>query len=64
MAHSVQELFDVASYEFANGELVVKTLNSDLVATDSTDPEALRAAFLKHKGDKALFTHPGRFRRL
>src|SRR5512133_2209097 len=25
MAHSVQELFDVATYEFANGELVVKT---------------------------------------
>lgn len=64
MANSVKRLFDVASYEIANGELIVRTLNTDLVDASVNNPEALKAAMLKHKENQELFTHPGRFRRL
>ncbi len=57
-------IFDVVSYALANGELTIKILNTDLVDDELKDSEALRESFLKHKGNKDLFTDPGKFRRI
>jgi hypothetical protein len=57
-------LFQVVSYQLFNGELIIKTLNTDLVRNDLKDSEALKKAFLKHKGDKDLFRDPGKFRKI
>jgi hypothetical protein len=59
-----KELFHVVSYALANGELKIKTLNTDLVDDELKDSGALRKSFLKHKGNKGLFTNPGKFRRI
>jgi hypothetical protein len=59
-----KELFHVASYRLDAGELMVRTLNTELVAEDLKDSEALRAAFFRHQGDGALFADPGRFRKI
>lgn len=58
-----KDLFHVASYELVNSELVVRTLNSDLVGDSLKDAGALVKAFLKHKGSTELFANPCRFRR-
>ncbi|MHB8809437.1 MAG: hypothetical protein ACYC9M_05425 [Desulfobulbaceae bacterium] len=59
-----RKLFHVASYRLAADELVVRTLNTDLVADDLKDAAALRALFLKHQGSAELFADPGRFRKV
>lgn len=59
-----KELFHVVSYSLVNGELLVKTLNTELVDDDLKDTGALRNAFLKHKDNTELFANPGRFRRV
>jgi len=58
-----KELFHVAAYERVNGDLVVRTLNPDLVDPGLKDPAAFTQAFLKHKDSAELFTNPCRFRR-
>ena len=59
-----KELFQVVSYQLSHGDLIIKTLNSNLVGDDLRDSEALKKAFLKHKNDKDLFQDPGRFRKI
>jgi hypothetical protein len=59
-----KELFHVVSYQLSNGELIIKTLNTNLVNHDLKDSEALKKAFLKHKDNKDLFRDPGRFRKI
>lgn len=59
-----KKLFHVVSYQLSNGELIIKTLNTDLVDDDVKDSEALKKAFLKHRGDKDLFRDPGKFRKI
>ena len=59
-----KKLFHVASYQLSDGELVIKTLNTDLVRDGLKDSEALKKAFLKHKDAKDLFRDPGRFRKV
>ncbi len=59
-----KKLFHVVSYQWSNGELIIKTLNTDLVRNDIKDSKALKKAFLKHKADKGLFRDPGKFRKI
>lgn len=56
--------YQVATYTIANGELEIKTLNTDLVDKDLPDTASIRQAFLKNKDNKGLFTNPGKFRRV
>jgi hypothetical protein len=56
--------YQVAAYTIFNGELEIKTLNTDLVDKDLQDTASIRQAFLKNKDSKDLFTNPGRFRRV
>ena len=58
-----KDLFHVAAYESVNGELIIRTLNSDLVGDGLKDTEALEKAFLKHKDSRELFANPCRFRK-
>ncbi len=59
-----RELFQVVSYQLSHGELVIKTLNTDLVSDDGKSSEALQKAFLKHKDHRDLFRDPGKFRKM
>lgn len=59
-----KKLFHIASYQLDTGELVVRTLNTELVDADLKEPAALMAAFLQHQGNRELFTDPGRFRKI
>jgi len=59
-----KELFQVVSYQLSQGELIIKTLNTDLVDDDLKTSEALRKAFLKHKDSPNLFQDPGTFRKI
>ena len=59
-----KKVFHVASYRLAANELVVRTLNTDLVADDLNDTASLRKLFLKHQGSAELFAEPGRFRKV
>jgi hypothetical protein len=56
--------YHVISYKLSNGELEIRTLNTDLVDKNLQDSAGLRQAFLKYKDNKALFTNPGKFRRV
>jgi hypothetical protein len=58
-----KDLFHVASYEFKQGLLEVKLLNTDLVDDDLKDAGALRKAFLENIDNKELFEDPSRFRK-
>jgi len=59
-----KDLFHVVSHQLANAELEIKLLNTDLVDDDLKTTEALRQSFLNHKGNKDLFTNPGKFKRI
>ena len=59
-----KDLFQVASYQLVGDELLVRTLNRELVADELKDSAALRKAFLNHRSSKELFTNPGRFKRV
>ncbi len=59
-----KEIYHVISYTLENGELEIKSLNTDLVDDDLKDMKALRTAFLKNQDNKDLFTDPGKFRRI
>jgi len=54
--------YHVISYKLSNGELEIRTLNTDLVDNNLQDSASLRQAFLKHRDNKDLFTNPGKFR--
>ena len=56
--------YHVISYKPLNGELEIRTLNTDLVDKNLQDSASLRQAFLKHKDNKDLFTNPGKFRKV
>ena len=56
--------YQVATYTISNGELEIKTLNTDLVDKDLRDTASIRQAFLKNRDNKDLFSNPGRFRRV
>ena len=58
------ELFSVDSYAMDNGELVYRSLNTDLVTTDLADTAALQAAFAAHRDDPSLFKESGQLRKL
>jgi hypothetical protein len=51
-----KDLFSVVSYLLEDGELEVKTINTELVDEHIEDSEALRKAFLKHRDNSELFT--------
>jgi hypothetical protein len=57
-------LFSVATYALDNGELVVRSLNTDLVNTDLADTTALQAAFVANRDDPSLFHEPVQYRKL
>ena len=59
-----KELFHVASYQLMDGELEIKTLNTDLVDDNLKTTAALVEAFLNHKDNKELFTNLENFRRI
>jgi hypothetical protein len=56
--------FQVISYKLSNGELEIRTLNTNLVAKNLKDSASLRQVFLKHKDNKELFSNPGKFRKI
>lgn len=56
--------YQVAAYSISNGELEIKTLNTDLVDKDLRDTASIKQAFLKNKDNKDLFRNPGKFRRV
>lgn len=55
--------YQVVSYQFVNGELEIKTLNTDLVDKNIKDRNKLKTAFLKNKNKEELFINPVRFRK-
>ncbi|MBU2621503.1 MAG: hypothetical protein KKD92_04200 [Proteobacteria bacterium] len=55
--------YHVVSYQFVNGELEIKTMNTDLVDKNIKDRNKLKTAFLKNKNKGELFTNPVRFKR-
>lgn len=57
------ELFHAVSYQLTDGQLEIKTLDTDLVNDDLKTTEELHKAFLKHKENKDLFKNPGVFRK-
>jgi len=64
VAKDDEDRFHVASYEWLNGQLVIRTLNSEVVDDDISDSESLRKAFLANKDNPDLFQDPGVFKRL
>ena len=59
-----KDIFHVVSYQLTNDELAITLLNTDVVNDGLKTTEALRQSFLNHKGDKDLFTNPGRFKKI
>ena len=55
--------FHVVSYKFINGELEVKTLNTDMVNKNLKDRNKLKTLFLMNKNKEELFINPVRFRK-
>ena len=58
------DLFSVVTYALDNDELVVRSLNTDLVNKDLADTAALQAAFVANRDDPSLFHEPGKYRKL
>ncbi|HEY7914517.1 MAG TPA: hypothetical protein VIG62_21575, partial [Blastocatellia bacterium] len=54
----------VFSYELLNGDLLIKGLNPSLVSNELKSISQMRRAFFRHKDNKDLFIHSGRFRRI
>ena len=53
--------FQVVSYSFAEGELMIKILNTNVVKTDLKDSESLKKAFIQNQDNGNLFIDPGKF---
>jgi hypothetical protein len=58
------DLYSVISYEFDGQDLIMRSLNTELVDPASPDTEQLRLAFIQHIDNADLFIEPGRLRRL
>lgn len=58
-----ERMYQVVSYQFVNGELEIKTLNTDLVDTNLKDRNKLKKAFLMNKNKGELFINPVMFRK-
>jgi hypothetical protein len=56
-----KELFHAVSYQLTNGDLEIKTLNTDLVADKLKTTSELREAFEKQKDNNDLFKDLGLF---
>ncbi len=56
--------FHVASCHLRDGQLVVKSINPELVAKELKTRKALQQAFLERRDDPHLFTEPMLFRRV
>ena len=56
--------YHVVSYQFVNGELEIKTLNTDLVDKNLKDRNKLKKAFLTNKNKGELFRNPVRFKKV
>ncbi len=61
---SEKRRFHVLSYQVADDELTVQTLNADLVDDGLKTEAALQAAFLQHKDHQNLFENPLTFSRV
>ena len=59
-----KRLFSVVSFTLGNGELVVRSLNTDLVSRDLVNTAALQVAFAANRDNPILFHKPDQFRRL
>lgn len=59
-----KNLFHVVSYRLTDGQLEIKSLNTDLVNDELKTTGSLRDAFLKHKDSKELFKDPAVFRKI
>lgn len=55
--------YSVISYHFEDEELVIHSLNTELVGPHDASTAALREAFGRHHEDPLLFIEPGRMRR-
>ena len=60
--HEKKNLFHVAKYEFKQGFLDVRLINTDIVKNDLKKADSLRKAFLENIGHKELFEEPCRFK--
>jgi hypothetical protein len=58
------DLFSVVSCALDNGELVYRSLNTDLINKDLADTDSLQAAFIANRDDPDLFHRSGQFRKL
>jgi hypothetical protein len=58
-----EDRYVVARYRLVDGQLEVRTLNTELVDDALKDSESLRAAFIAHKDNPELFSDPGLFKR-
>lgn len=58
------KLYHVASYQLQDGQLQIKTLNTDLVDNKLKTTDELVQAFLAQKDNAELFTDPGLFQRV
>jgi hypothetical protein len=56
--------YQVVKYVLSNGELEIKTLNTDLIDKDLPDTASIKQAFVKNKDNRDLFRNPGKFRRV
>lgn len=62
-SHNTKALFHVVSYRLTDGQLEIKSLNTDLVDDSLKTTNKLREAFLQHKKNKELFRDPVVFRK-
>lgn len=56
--------FSVVVYEFDGDDLILKSLNEDLVPPSLTTTAEIVEAFTEHAGDPDLFNNPDRYRRV
>ena len=59
-----KKLFHLVSYQLADGKLVIKKLNAELVDDELKTRAGLVKSFLGHKDDEKLFINPDSFRRI
>ena len=57
------DLFSVVSYSISGDELVMHSLNTDLIDENLADTPALQKAFFEHREHPELFVEPSRMRR-
>lgn len=55
--------YHAVSYQFVNGEIEIKTMNTDLVDKNLKDSNKLKKAFLTNKNKGELFINPVRFKK-